>query len=206
MKAANVFIMVLLCAAFAGCATRPVVPAGEKNAAWDRHRDQVLALTSWQASGRISIRLEHQAWSATLQWQQQPREYFLRLIAPLGQGTYEITGNSAGVFLRTARNEVYKAADAETLMQGTLGWSVPLKGLAYWIRGVPVPGTRAPLLHLDDQGRITDLSQSGWRASYSAYNDTGGYILPGRIALQNNRLKVRLVIKHWDIQDGAAHE
>lgn len=199
MKAANLSIIVLFCAVFSGCATRPPVAVRDKNAFWDIHRNRVTKLTTWQATGRISVRLPRQAWTATLQWRQQPREYFLRLIAPLGQGTYEITGNKAGVFLRTAKNEVYKAADPETLMKGTLGWSVPLTGLVYWIRGLPEPGTRPDMLQLDGQGRVTNLAQSGWRVRFSSYDERDGYELPGRIALQNDKLKVRLVIKHWKI-------
>ena len=145
------------------------------------------------------MRLEKHAWSATLQWHQQQQEYFLRLIAPLGQGTYEITGNNDAVFLRTAKNEVLKANNPESLMEGTFGWSVPLTGLIYWLRGLPEPGTKAEVFSLDEQGRITDLSQSGWRVTYSSYNNTGGLELPDKISLENDKLKVRLVIKHWKI-------
>ena len=199
MKTTKLAILVLMCAVFSGCATRVPVDIRRQNASWDLHRDRLTKLTTWQALGRISVRLNNEAWSASLQWRQQRQDYFLRLIAPLGQGTYEITGNNEGVFLRTAKNEVYKANDPETLMEGTFGWSVPLAGLSYWIRGLPEPESRIERLLLDQQGHITDLAQSGWRVSYSAYNDTGGYDLPARIALQNDKLKVRLVIKNWKI-------
>jgi len=199
MRTTNFFLLVLVTATFTGCATTPPIDISHKNASWDLRRDRLSKLTTWQASGRIAVRMDKEAWSATLQWQQQRQEYFLRLIAPLGQGTYEITGNKAGVFLRTAKNEVYKAETPESLMEGNFGWSVPVSGLIYWIRGLPEPGARTEQLLLDEQGRITDLSQSGWRVSFSAYNEAGGYELPGRIALQNNKLKVRLVIKHWKI-------
>ena len=199
MKIKILLIIALIIAVVSGCATRPPVDISHRNASWDIHRDQISKLTNWRASGRISVRLDNQAWSATLQWRQQRQDYFLRLIAPLGQGTYEITGNQAGVLLRTAKNKIYKAKDPETLMQSNFGWSVPLTGLIYWIRGLPEPGIHTELLSLDDQGRIMDLAQSGWRVNCSAYNETGGYDLPGRIALQNDKLKVRLVIKNWKL-------
>lgn len=199
MKAANLSIIVLICVIFTGCATRPPIDIRDRNVSWDSRRDKLSSLTTWQASGRISVRLEKHAWSATLQWHQQQQEYFLRLIAPLGQGTYEITGNNNAVFLRTAKNEVLRANNPESLMEGTFGWSVPLTGLIYWIRGLPEPGTKTDALSLDEQGRITDLSQSGWRVTYSSYNNTGGLELPDKISLENDKLKVRLVIKHWKI-------
>lgn len=199
MKPVNFPVIVLIIVALSGCATTPPVDIQQQNAFWDSRRDKLVNLSAWQATGRISVRMEKQAWSASLQWRQQRQEYFLRLIAPLGQGTYEITGNDEGVFLRTAKNEVFKANDPETLMEGTFGWSVPLTGLIYWIRGLPEPGTRTELLLLDEQGHVTDLAQAGWRVSYTSYNDTGGYDLPGRIALQNEKLRVRLVIKNWKI-------
>lgn len=199
MKPVNFPVLVLIITAFTGCATTPPVDISHKNASWDIHRDRLSKLTTWQAMGRISVRIDKQAWSASLQWRQQRQEYFLRLIAPLGQGTYEITGNKAGVLLRTAKNEIYKARDPKSLMQGTFGWSVPLNGLKHWVRGLPEPGTRTEMMLLDEQGRLTDLVQSGWQVSFSAYNEAGGYDLPGRIVLQNDKMKVRLVIKRWKI-------
>lgn len=199
MKPVNFPVLVLIIIAFAGCATTPPVDIPQRLASWDSHRVKLSRLTTWQASGRISVRMEKQAWSATLQWHQQRQEYFLRLIAPLGQGTYEITGNDDAVFLRTAKNEVLRANDPENLMEGAFGWSVPLTGLIYWIRGMPQPGIKTDVFLLDEQGRLTDLSQSGWRVIYSSYNNTGGVDLPGKISLQNDKLKVRLIIKHWKI-------
>lgn len=199
MKPVSFPVLVLIIIAFAGCATAPTVDVRQRHTSWDIHRVKLSRLTTWQASGRISVRLEKHAWSATLQWHQQRQEYFLRLIAPLGQGTYEITGNNDAVFLRTAKNEVLRANNPESLMEGTFGWSVPLTGLIYWIKGLPEPGKKADDLSLDEQGRITDLSQSGWRVTYSSYNETGGLELPGKISLQNDKIKVRLIIKHWKI-------
>ena len=199
VKTANCLLIILIIMVFPGCATRPPVDRGIQYASWTRHQDKLSKLTVWEATGRISVRMEKEAWSASLQWHQDRQEYFLRLIAPLGRGSYEITGNEEVVFLRTGRDEVLQASTPETLMEDNFGWHVPLTGLIYWIRGLPAPGPKTDTLLLDEQGRIRDLAQSGWRVNFSSYSDTGGYDLPGKISLNNEKLKVRLVIKNWKI-------
>ena len=190
---------ILIISMIAGCATVPPADRELQSASWTRHQDKLSGLTVWEASGRISVRFKNEGWSASLQWHQDKQEYFLRLIAPLGRGTYEITGDAEGVALRTGRDEVIHARNPEILMEENLGWHVPLTGLVYWIRGLPVPGTRTDALLLDERGRMTDLRQSGWTVNYASYADTGGYVLPGKIALNNEELKVRLVIRDWKL-------
>ncbi len=199
MKITNIAVIILIVIVFSGCATPPPVTIDDRMIFWDARRDNLSQITTWQATGRISVRLDNEAWSATLQWHQQKQEYLLRFIAPLGQGTYEITGNNEIVFLRTGQDEVLQAQNPETLMEDNFGWHVPLTGLVYWIRGLPEPGVKTDTLLLDAQGRITNLTQSGWRVNYSSYNRAGSYDLPGKIALNNDKLKVRLIIRNWKI-------
>lgn len=143
--------------------------------------------------------MEKQGWSATLQWRQRQQDYFLRIIAPLGGGIYELSGNEDGVLMRTAKNMTLRADNPETLLQNNFGWHVPLSGLVYWLRGLPEPGSKTNTLVLDDQGRITDLVQAGWQISYLRYMTASGFDLPGKIVIQNDKLKVQLIIRDWKI-------
>lgn len=180
------------------CASQQAVDENTKRQSWSTHQALVQNFTSWELNGRVSIQVEKEAWSAALQWHQDAQEYYLRLTAPLGRGTYEIYGNNETVFLRTGKDEVRQANDPKTLMDENLGWHVPIDGLFYWIRGLPDSRNEIEKISLNEKGQLIELSQSGWQLNYERYAEFAGYHLPGRISLENDRLKMRLVIRRWD--------
>jgi outer membrane lipoprotein LolB len=189
------FLIIL--ALLTACASQQAVNEDTKQQSWLIHQAQVENFTNWDLSGRLSIQTENDAWSASLQWQQDSQEYYMRLTAPLGRGTYEIYGNNEEVFLRTGKNEVHKASDPKTLMDTNFGWYVPIDGLFYWIRGLPDYRHKIDRLSLNNDGSLEELLQSGWLINYTRYTDHGAYTLPGRISLENKQLKLRLVIREW---------
>ena len=147
----------------------------------------------------MAVRLEDDAWSASLYWTQDRHDFNMRIVAPLGQGTVEIKGNPEAVQLRTMEDQVLTDQDVERLMRENLGWPLPVHSLSYWIKGLPEPGASPETLILDDQGRITDLTQSNWRISYVGYTRVDGHDIPNRITLQREGLRLRLSINHWDL-------
>jgi len=183
--------------ALAGCAAAP--PQTALPADWLRRQSLLNDLREWRVSGRIAIQHAREGWNASLHWKQNGDEFVLRLSAPLGQGTVELTGSEAGVSMRTADNRLLHADTPEMLMQDNLGWHVPLRGLSFWVRGLPEPGSEPENLSLDANGRIQELRQDGWHVSYERYLDEGSYQLPGKMTLENEELRVRLVISDWNV-------
>ena len=181
----------------AACATQ--IPVDEQliRDQWQANRDKLTQLDKWELKGRIAVSMKKQAWSASLQWAQERQNYQINIIAPLGQGSIELEGDGHGVSMRVAKNRILHADAPETLLRKSLGWSAPVSGLRYWIRGIPVPGKRVTNLLLDGKGRVNQMQQSGWQISYSRYSSRGDIELPGKIALQNGRIKLRLVIRDW---------
>ena len=182
-----------------GCATQLPKDQQAGMAIFQANRAKLAELGSWQLQGRLAMTTAKEAWSATLQWIQTDGDYQLRLIAPLGRGSFELRGNDHGVILRLAQKQVLQADDPETLLQKNFGWTVPVSGLQYWIRGIPDPDAKINNLLLDDQGRINSLEQSGWQVTYTQYASQGAYELPGRITMVNVNLKLNLVIKSWKL-------
>ena len=181
----------------AGCAAQPTIGAGERSSLWQARSARLAGLTQWVLRGRIAVQVEREGWTASLQWEQHDGDYVLRVSAPLGRGTFELTGSAQGVSLQTSDNRLLHADDPEALLQQTLGWQLPVAGLYYWVRGLPDPAAEPDSLQLDEKGRINDLKQSGWQVTYQRYASAGGMELPGKITLENARLKVRLVISDW---------
>jgi outer membrane biogenesis lipoprotein LolB len=78
-----------------------------------------------------------------------------------------------------------------------LKWALPVAGARFWILGLPIPGHKVTQLSLDEQGRLSDLAQDGWRISVLEYQAVAGIDLPRRLFLLGDTLKLRLVITDW---------
>ena len=195
----NFISLVLAVLSLAGCAELSpyLTEQVADETAWDSRKIELEHFDKWTITGRVAVQSGQEGWSATLHWDQDHDRYNMRFIAPLGQGTYELEGGPERVSLLTAENRTFNAEDPESLLLDNLGWSVPLHGLKYWIKGVPEPGINTENLLLDDQGRLTDMQQSGWRISISRYSDFNGTQLPSRLYMHNDRFKLRLVVDDW---------
>ena len=170
-------------------------------AAWEARQQTLSRLDDWTLIGRIGVTAESEGWHGSLRWSQRKRDYAIDIVGPLGQGRIAIQGNDYGVRVRTADGE-YTAGDPEQLLVETTGLRIPLRGLLYWVRGLPKPDVAA-VLSGDDQGRLTHLEQEGWLIDYLSYvpveiRETT-LDLPDRINARQDGLQVKLVIREWDL-------
>lgn len=145
----------------------------------------------------MALRTDKESWTVTLHWENEVDRFQLRMIAPLGQGTWQLTGNRDLVALTTDDNQTYEAADSESLLRQTLGWEIPLEGLEYWVRGMPQPNKPFDRILLDSEARMVDLKQSGWEIKIERYQKVRGMDLPGKISMFNPHFSVKLVIQDW---------
>jgi outer membrane lipoprotein LolB len=189
----------LVAALLSGCAGTPIRRqiSPEIQGAWDAHQASVMALNNWYLQGRVAVSTEDDGWTATLQWTQSNDAYVIRIIAPFGQGTYELQGQPGNVVMR-APKRVMIAKDPETLMQSNLGWTLPLAGLRFWVRGLPDPAKPATKIRVDDQGRLTELDQGGWHIDVLGYVRRGTIDLPEKLYISARQLEVRLAVKQWE--------
>ncbi len=186
--------------ALGACATAPSpAPAGAPLGRWLDRQQRLAALVQWNLQGRVGIETGKDSGNATMSWEQNGEEYAIRISAPLSQGTFELKGGMQGVTLRGPDNRVLSAADPQALMQDQLGWSLPVAGLKYWIRGIPMPNRPVAAVHFDDAGRLSDLEQDGWRVSVQRYKKVGDEELPDKIFMENAPLKMRVVIGEWQL-------
>jgi outer membrane lipoprotein LolB len=179
---------VLLAVAWVGgCATvappaPPSAPSESSQRAWELRQAQLLPLNSWDLRGRVALRSAHDGGQASLHWVRAADQQVIDLRGPLGRGLVRLSQDAQGATLLDDNQRTYTAGNAEALLFETTGWHIPLDGLPYWVRGVPIPG--APLrLQLDDYGRLAVLWQSGWEVRFLAYTRVGVHDLPSRLTL-----------------------
>ena len=180
----------------AGCSEVPLAPG---NAVGTERQNQLEQIKRWKLKGRLALTTPKESWTVKFRWSQDYDRYLMQFIAPLSQGTYALRGgDEGGVYLLTAKNEVFRGDDAESLLRQTVGWHVPISGFRYWVRGLPEPGVDMVNQKFDEQGRIAEMQQEDWHISISRYIDVGGIRLPSKVFVQNDRFKLKLVIHEWD--------
>ena len=185
MKTLAALLLALL---LGGCAALPTVTP--------QHPEAAAELDRWAFNGRVSLTREEAGWHAALAWHEYAGEYDLRVTGPLGQGAFELSGNAAGVKLVDADSRTYTARDADALLRHVTGWTLPVTGMHYWVRGLAVPGVEARV-EQDAAGLVSRLDQSGWVIRYDRYQPVDGVMLPGRLRMEQDNVSVRLVIDEW---------
>ena len=181
-----------------GCAgVTPYQEAGDAERPWKEQYTALLAADSWQLKGKIGIRTARENNNATLFWAQLQQHYQIELTGPLGQGGARIEGDDNGITIDVAGEEPLWAATPELLMEQTLGWQFPVRDLPYWIRGIPAPGH--PFELSMDQQHLQKLIQNNWEINYLRFTNHNGYLLPEKLTISRNDLRLTIIAKEWQI-------
>ena len=180
----------------AGCATLPPPSAPSDSEAQARHLRKLENIGAFSLAGRMAVQTDKRGFSGPLRWKHTEEGDHFSLYAPLGALVADIQSTTDGVTLVTNDRKTYKADTAETLLQNTMGWSLPLTGLSDWILGRP---TNSPheIVALDDHGRLKRLKQDGWDIEYAAYKTVDGTDLPGKVLLRSQQLDLKLLVEQW---------
>ena len=180
------------------CAT-----TAETYPSWQARQSALSALRDWSVTGRLALTTEQEGWHVSLRWVQQGPAYRIDLLGPLGQGRVHIQGDAQAVSLQTADGRSLHATDPDQLLAQAVGVRLPLKGLLYWVRGLPDPNQRSTLMQ-DEQGRLSRLEQGGWIIDYLGYMPVANLELPKRIRAYQGELKVQVFINEWSLQPSLA--
>ena len=151
----------------------------------------------WQAEGKIGLIYNGKGQQANFDWHNLNNDYTIALFGPLGQGRVELSKNGNTYRAFNDKTE-HQAHSAEALLQETLGWSLPVSGLQYWIRGQSNPLATIELSQNDDVGRLLKLQQQGWTIDFTHQEQQDQHLgLPKKIIAKRDNLKLTVVIKRW---------
>ena len=157
------------------------------------------AFTQWNLYARGALRLKGEAYTIGMRWQRYDDARFTMLIeAPFGQGVLRIEALAAEQYqLQLPNGQMFEHSTVEALLDDAVGWSLPISGLDYWVRGLAHPDTTYSH-RLDAAGRAKSIRQDGWDIDYLEYFDVPGEpSLPRRLSLANDMLTLKLVIERW---------
>ena len=150
-------------------------------------------------SARIAVSLQNEGWQAGIRWRQQDEHYEMDVLDPFKRKMASLNGGPYGVNITTAKGETTWAADAESLLSELLGYSLPVAGLRYWVRGIPDPRARVDEFQLDAAGRLIGLKQSGWKVDYQRYQDFLELDMPKKLTFVNQGIRVKVVVNGWQL-------
>jgi outer membrane lipoprotein LolB len=169
---------------------------------WLRQQQALDRFEQWNIHARAALKLEGEAYNIGIRWIREQGSFKLLLEAPFGQGVFRIDSIEGEPYrLRLPDGQEYANQTAEALLEDAIGWSLPVSGLEFWIRGMPRPGS-SYTHHLDAAGRLRSLQQDQWTIDYLDYFAPGeGPILPRKIRLAGKALTLKLIIEHWQQEE-----
>ena len=157
------------------------------------------ALTSWSARGKIGVTDAKKGGNASFNWHQQANSYKINLYGPLNADSAEIIGKPNSVHVTTSKGEKFTAKTPEEIMQNQLECIVPISGIIYWIKGIPMPNKPIEAIQISSDNKLTNLKQMGWDIEFCDYKNFNEFTLPTKILLQYKQIKVKLILKEFDI-------
>jgi len=78
------------------------------------------------------------------------------------------------------------------------GAPVPAGKLRYWMLGVPDPQSHSSET-LDDAQELISLEQRGWRVGYEGYGETEGAVLPHKVTMDGEGLRIKVIAEQWQV-------
>jgi outer membrane lipoprotein LolB len=183
----------LLALALTGaCTTTLPLPSGTRT-----YRSDV------RLGGRLSVSYRAAGKPESLQgkflWVQRGEEIDIELLTPLGQTIARIAIAPGRARIEQSGGDVREAASIDQLTEQTLGWTLPVNGLRYWLQGF-MRDARGQLTSVaPDQSRT--LRDDGWKLRYVSWQADGSTATPKRIDFTRDttqsELALRVVIDRW---------
>ena len=186
-------LLILSCVSvLAACATNRRAPAPLPQG-WEQRCVDLQASRSWQLDGRAAVAVGTQGWQATLNWRQRGDSAEVHLYGPLGVGALVLKRTPDGLSLDNAPPSDAVLAQ----LQERLGVELPIDHLRYWLLGVPDPSAAFELKR-NDQDRALQLTQADWNIAYDRYMPVDGDLLPARVVLSREGVRVRIAVDRWE--------
>ena len=191
-------VVCLLCLIVASCATvkeqTTIEPAG-----WVAEQQIRQQIKAWEIRGRLGVQTESNGGTLDIIWKQSDDDYSIRLMAPLGAGTYLVQGDSGFAEIRFPNGEKKIVSNVNDVFTSTLEVDLPVNALKDWIRGLPAKTLSVDDINWNEQGLLNKIKQSGWNIEMKKYSGKK-ILLPHAIYLSrddNIELDIRLLLRQW---------
>lgn len=187
----GLLVLVGLIFLLSACSVVPVKPV------MDYSRAAMLRfyeLEHWSFEGRLAVTGKSDSWSANISWQHSPEKEKIKLSGPLGQGAVVISLVGSIVTIDRGGGDIQSSTQPDAFVGQQLGVFVPVRSLRYWVVGLPEPS-----------GAYKDtnagFNQAGWLSEYVQMQSNDNGVMPRKMTVMNNQVKLKLIIDHWVLND-----
>ena len=192
----------LICLTLASC-TMVKEKSSLQPVGWQGQQEQRQQIKVWEVRGRLGVQTQTTGGSMDLIWKQSGEDYKIRLILPLGSGSYLIQGNEQYADIRYPDGRKKSVRNIDNVFSSILSVNLPVNAIRDWVRGLPARSLSVEEMHWNDQGLLNTVQQSGWAVEMTSYSG-GGLLLPHDIYLSHSddeNLDIRLLLKQWLIEN-----
>jgi outer membrane lipoprotein LolB len=154
---------------------------------------------NWEIRGRISVKNEKKNWYAKFNWVQEKEDFQISFTGPFGETELQISQTGENILLKTPAYE-RSGKNLEKLLFQETGWFFPVTSLRYWSYGSSNPHTVSRIEYNELQ-QISDIVQAGWHIEYTKRMLVDQYLLPKKIIVLKNNLKIKIVITSWKLEN-----
>ncbi|MCJ7558342.1 MAG: lipoprotein insertase outer membrane protein LolB [Gammaproteobacteria bacterium] len=189
----------LLATGASGCVLKPPLPVESD---WNARQESLGQQRQWNLSGRLSVRTSADAVNGSLTWLQHGQQLELGFRGPLGMGGFRLTGDDRQMLFEDSKGQQFVLDDPANALASQAGWDVPLTSLGYWVRALPDPAMQVEQ-SFGPSGRLSQLHQDGWSVTYEEYALEGAFAMPGRVTVERDDVRIRLVVDNWRL--GSTH-
>ena len=194
------FFVAALMVFLTACVTQPTsssAPPVSTNASINQQHLATLAnIKTFSLKGRLGVVTQKQGFSGNIEWQHQASTDNIDVYSPVGGKVANISKTPSGVTLTDQKGHSISAQDAESLTEMTLGFRLPLTGLADWVLGRPA-ASKIVYSTWDEKGRLVTLKQDDWDIAYENYAPNNGIDLPNKVILKSEKANMKLLIENW---------
>lgn len=170
---------------------------------WLEQQEQRQQIKIWEVRGRLGVQTQTTGGSMDLIWKQSGEDYTIRLILPLGSGSYLIQGDEQYAVIRYPDGRKESVRNIDNVFSSALGVSLPVNAVRDWVRGLPARYLPVEEMQWDDQGLLNTVQQSGWTVEMTDYSGSD-LLLPHEVYLSridDESLDIRLLLKQWRIEN-----
>jgi len=194
--------IVFVCLALVSCATIKEQVKTEP-ATWAAEQIKRQQVSSWEVRGRLGVQAELTGGSMDIIWKNDGENFSIRLIAPLGAGSYLVQGDKSEATIRFPNGSTKTINNIDDVFSSMLEIDLPVSAVKDWIRGIPSKTLSIEHISWDEKGQLNQVDQAGWHVEMARY--AGNQIpMPHKIYLSREgevELDMRLVIRRWLIDN-----
>lgn len=182
------------------CATLEPRPAGD----WLEERQALFAAHPvWTVNGRLSLSDGQRGGQLAFDWRADGEEHEVLLRTVMGGRQWRLQFGPNHAQLEGSDVGRLWGTDPDPLVEAAVGWPIPVRELAWWIRGLVPPDTEGPIQFAAD-GSLASAESPPWTLSFQRFDASQAVLMPSRVQADSSPYRVRMVLREWKLSSHTA--